>query len=103
MFEALACGIPLVSAPWSDAEHLFRPGSDYLVACNGAEMERHLHAILSDAELARELAANGLETIRKRHTCAHRVDELFGILDSLGRPEARLPASIPAPQEHAHA
>lgn len=30
VFEALACGIPLVSAPWSDAEALFRPGTDYL-------------------------------------------------------------------------
>ncbi len=26
VFEALACGIPLVSAPWDDAEGLFRPG-----------------------------------------------------------------------------
>ena len=23
VFEALACGIPLISAPWSDTEHLF--------------------------------------------------------------------------------
>ncbi len=29
-FEALACGIPLLSAPWHDAEHLFRPGADFL-------------------------------------------------------------------------
>ena len=26
VFEALACGIPLISAPWSDTEHLFREG-----------------------------------------------------------------------------
>jgi spore maturation protein CgeB len=32
VFEALACGIPLVSAPWDDSEHLFRPGEDFLVA-----------------------------------------------------------------------
>ena len=32
VFEALACGIPLVSAPWDDTEGLFRPGTDYLVA-----------------------------------------------------------------------
>ena len=29
VFEALACGIPLVSAPWEDAEHLFSPGQDF--------------------------------------------------------------------------
>ena len=30
VFEALACGIPLLSAPWSEAEGLFRPGEDFL-------------------------------------------------------------------------
>src|SRR5919204_5738864 len=29
-FEALACGIPLLSAPWDDAEGLFSAGDDYL-------------------------------------------------------------------------
>ncbi len=83
-FEALACGIPLVCAPWDDAEGLFRPGRDYLVARDGAEMERHLAAILSEPALGRALAANGLETIRARHTCAHRVDELLAALSDLG-------------------
>ncbi|HVZ32233.1 MAG TPA: glycosyltransferase, partial [Polyangiaceae bacterium] len=30
-FEAMACGIPLVSSPWKDSEHLFTPGNDFLV------------------------------------------------------------------------
>ncbi|MCL4402793.1 MAG: glycosyltransferase, partial [Acidobacteria bacterium] len=45
VFEALACGIPLVSAPWEDAEGLFTPGKDFLVARNGAEMRNHLRAL----------------------------------------------------------
>ena len=79
IFEALACGIPLVSAPWNDAEGLFTPGKDFLVARNGAEMQGHLAALLADADKARKLAAHGLATILSRHTCAHRVDELMGI------------------------
>jgi spore maturation protein CgeB len=78
-FEALACGIPLVCAPWEDAEGLFRPGRDYLQARDGRELREHLRAVLSDEELARSLASSGLETIRARHTCAHRVDELLSI------------------------
>ena len=39
-FEALACGIPLICAPWKDCEGLFRPGEDYLVASDGDEMKR---------------------------------------------------------------
>ncbi len=35
VFEALACGIPLVCAPWRDTEHLFSPGDDFLVARDG--------------------------------------------------------------------
>jgi spore maturation protein CgeB len=78
-FEALACGIPLVSAPWSDAEGLFTPGEDFLVARNGAEMQQHLRAILQDAGLAAHLREYGRRTILARHTCAHRVDELLKI------------------------
>jgi spore maturation protein CgeB len=75
-FEAMACGIPLVSAPWQDSENLFRPGQDFLFAGNGDEMTAQLEAVLSDEGLADALVRSGLETIRSRHTCAHRVEEL---------------------------
>jgi spore maturation protein CgeB len=78
-FEALACGIPLVSAPWSDSENLFRPGSDFLLAGNGAEMRSHLHNLLHDPAMASELAEHGLATVQARHTCSHRVDQLIAI------------------------
>jgi spore maturation protein CgeB len=78
-FEALACGIPLVSAPWNDSEGLFTPGKDFLVARTGEEMRRHLHAVLNDEALARSLALHGRQTILAKHTCAHRVDELLAI------------------------
>ncbi|WP_337268236.1 CgeB family protein [Oryzifoliimicrobium ureilyticus] len=84
VFEALACGIPLISAPWDDAEHLFRPGQDYLVARNGEVMTKAMKEVLSDPALAASLAASGLETLRARHTCRHRVDELFSVLTSCG-------------------
>jgi spore maturation protein CgeB len=84
VFEALACGIPLVSAPWDDAEHLFRPGTDYLVARDGAEMTRHLRTLSADADLRADLVRNGLETIRTRHTCGHRARELLALLPRLG-------------------
>ncbi len=78
-FEALACGIPLVSAPWTDCEGLFRIGQDFLMAQNGAEMRNHLRDVLCDPGLAQYLIENGLETIRSRHTCGHRVNELLNI------------------------
>ena len=83
-FEALACGIPLVSSPWDDVEGLFTAGRDYLVAHDGEEMRRHLQAVLEDGDLARALAQHGRQTILAKHTCAHRVDELFAVADELG-------------------
>ncbi len=79
VFEALACGAPLVSAPWEDAEHLFTAGCDYLVARDGAEMRQRLSELLLDGARARALGEHGRETILRRHTCAHRVDELLAI------------------------
>lgn len=85
VFEALACGIPLLSAPWSDCEGLFRPGEDFLFAKDGAAMARAVKALASDPPLRQSLALNGLATIRARHTCAHRVDELLGVVKRLVR------------------
>lgn len=79
VFEALACGIPLVCAPWDDCEGLFGP-DDYLRARSEAEMTGHLRALAQDRGLRERLAAQGLETIRRRHTCAHRADELLAIV-----------------------
>ena len=87
VFEALACGIPLVSAPWLDAEGLFTPGEDFLVARNGEEMRRHLATLHADPARAAALAAHGFATIRARHSCTHRVDELLGILRRLDAPQ----------------
>jgi spore maturation protein CgeB len=83
VFEALACGIPLICAPWDDAEALFTSGLDYLQAADGPQMTRAIRSVLHDRALAATLAERGLETVRARHTCAHRVDELLGIYDSL--------------------
>lgn len=88
VFEALACGIPLVSAPWEDTEGLFPEGA-FLMARNGEEMRRHLRAVLDDAELAESLRRTGLQAIRDRHTCDHRAGELLGILAALAPKTAR--------------
>ena len=78
VFEALACGIPLLSAPWQDTEELFRPG-DFRFVTNGTAMHEEMRRLLSDPSAAFEQAARGLETILARHTCLHRAQELTQI------------------------
>ncbi len=82
MFEALACGIPLISAPWNDSEQLFPEGS-YLKAESGSAMKARMWDLLGDPDLAATTAARGLESVRARHTCAHRADELLGIYSAI--------------------
>ena len=86
VFEALACGIPLISAPWHDSEGLFTPGQDFLTAADGATMRAHMRDLQHDPALRASLAAHGLATIRARHTCGHRADELMGIAAALHHP-----------------
>jgi spore maturation protein CgeB len=83
VFEALACGIPLVCSPWSDEEKLFRPGQDYLVVRDGREMKAELQRLRLDGKARQQLAENGLQTIRERHTCRHRAEELMSIYEEI--------------------
>jgi spore maturation protein CgeB len=82
IFEALASGIPLISAPWSDSEALFRPG-DFRMVANGAEMITAIRQLLKDPVRASEQAAQGLRTVLARHTCRHRAEEFTSICEEL--------------------
>ena len=98
VFEALACGIPLISAPWEDSERLFRPGEDYLTARDGKEMEAHMRDLTNDHALASQLAASGLARIRALHSCDIRAGELLRIAATVA------PAPVaPAPLAQARA
>jgi spore maturation protein CgeB len=85
VFEALAAGVPLVSSPWNDSEGLFRAGEDYLAVSDSAAMLAELRHLLADARARQQLSASGLKTIRARHTCAHRAEQLVEICHELER------------------
>jgi spore maturation protein CgeB len=86
VFEALACAIPLITAPWRDSEELFQAGRDYLVARDGAEMRRWMWELAADPSLCAGLAAHGRATVLARHTCGHRADELLAIHAAISAP-----------------
>ena len=82
VFEALACGVPLLCAPWKDDEGLFRK-EDYVTAKNGEAMRAEMRHFLKDGRARKQLAANGRETVLLKHTCGHRAEQLAGILGEL--------------------
>jgi spore maturation protein CgeB len=83
MFEALACAMPLVSCRWDDCESLFTEGKDYVAVDSPVEMRAVLKALLNDVEFRNAISQQALHTIRARHTCAHRVDELINVANSI--------------------
>jgi spore maturation protein CgeB len=83
VFEALAAGSPLVCAPWQDGEGLFHPGEDYVCVPDSEAMVAELGRLLRDDAARQQLAANGVKTIRSRHTCAHRAQQLLEICHQL--------------------
>lgn len=85
MFEAFACGVPLVCSPWTDLEGLFHPNQDFICVPDGRAMTAEIAYLLKD-ELARgQLAGQALDTIRQRHTCVHRAHQFEEICQELGR------------------
>lgn len=80
-FEALACGIPLLSTPWEDVEQLFRTGQDYLMVRSPTEMREQMLRLANDADARARMAESGLETVLARHTCDHRAEQLESIYE----------------------
>ena len=85
VFEALACGVPLLCSPWTDVENLFRPGEDYVVVKSSDEMAAKIKELMRDDAARRQITRNGLETIRTRHTCRHRAEQLLAICGELNQ------------------
>jgi spore maturation protein CgeB len=85
MFEAFACGVPLVCSPWTDLEGLFRPNQDFIRVPNGPAMTAEIARLLRDEGARQQLSAQALETIQRRHTCLHRAHEFENICEELGQ------------------
>ncbi len=83
VFEALACGIPLISAGWQDDSGLFEEGADYLAVTAPSQMEEALRWLAADAEARERIGSHGRETVLSRHTCRHRAEQLIDIVQRL--------------------
>lgn len=85
MFEAFACGVPLICSPWRDTEMLFTPGDDYLCVPDGHAMKAEVGRLLHDDLAGQQLASQALSTIQRRHTCQHRAIQFLDICEELSK------------------
>ncbi len=79
LFEAAACGTPIVSDWWEGLDEFFRPQEEILIAQNSEDVIRALD--LNESELS-ALARASQERTLSSHTAAHRADELVQFIET---------------------
>lgn len=82
LFEAAACGAPVLSDAWEGLEEFFVPGEEILVARDTGDAIAAIER--SDAELA-AIARAARERTLAEHTADHRAAQLEALLDSAYR------------------
>jgi spore maturation protein CgeB len=78
LFEAAACGVPVISDRWPGLDELFRDGEEIVIADSAADVRRALHEIPDDER--RAIGERARAKVLAEHTAARRVDQLEEIV-----------------------
>jgi spore maturation protein CgeB len=81
LFEAAACGTPIISDRWPGIERFFEPDREILLASNADEVLAHLREF-SEPE-RRSMAQRARARVLREHSAASRARELSHYLDEL--------------------
>ena len=90
LFEAAACGVPIISDQWPGLEELLTPGSEVLIARDAADIERYLREI--GPEERAEIAGAARARVLAGHTATHRAREFENEVLAAGARAAPLAA-----------
>jgi spore maturation protein CgeB len=83
LFEAAACGTPIVSDYWPGLEEFFEPGREIFIARSADDIAAYLHDLPEDERVGVGLRAR--ERILAAHTAAHRAGELVAYAEEARR------------------
>jgi spore maturation protein CgeB len=81
VFEAVGAGACLITDEWIGIDLFLEPGTEVLVAADGAAVAAHLDALTP--ERAATIAAAARRRILARHTYAHRARQVHRLLEGL--------------------
>jgi spore maturation protein CgeB len=79
LFEAAACGVPIVSDAWEGLGQFFEPGREIIVANTADDV---LRAIASPPDELSRMAHRARERTLAQHTARHRAIELLSLVQS---------------------
>jgi spore maturation protein CgeB len=79
LFEAAACGVPILSDEWEGLDHFFEPGEEIVVA---GSTDEAIAALALPPEELRQIARRARERTLATHTAENRAEELERLLES---------------------
>ena len=94
LFEAAACGVPIVSDVWEGIERFFVPQEEILLAENTEDVLVHLDSL--DDEQRRLLGQRARARVLREHTAAHRAVSLEALVQETRRTKQTLPSRVRA-------
>ena len=79
LFEAAACGTPVISDYWEGLGEFFEPGKEILIASHSSDVT---DAILLGPDELDQIACAARERVLAEHTAEHRSQELLRLLEA---------------------
>ena len=81
LFEAAACGVPIISDDWPGLSELFRPHHEILIARTAADVAHYLQTL--DPTESAQIGARARRRVLAEHTADHRARELESYVSQL--------------------
>jgi len=78
LFEAAACGVPIISDSWPGIATLFEPGREIFIAEGAQDVTRIIDETAPD--LRRDAGAAARARVLSEHTAQRRVEQLHELL-----------------------
>lgn len=92
LFEAAACGVPIISDAWPGIETILAPGKEILLADGPREVVEILEHLPEDRR--RAIAANAHSRLLREHTPDHRARQLEGYYHEALSRRQHMPGSV---------
>jgi spore maturation protein CgeB len=85
LFEAAACGVPIISDYWKGLKDLFEEGKEIFIARSSEEMVEILESVTP--EVAKAVGEAARRKVLDAHTATHRALELIAYYEEVKVPE----------------
>ena len=88
LFEAAACGVPIISDYWDGIETIFEPGKEILIAKTSHEVLEYFRNI--SEEERKQIGENARQKVLKHHTAKARAKELETYVKEILQPSEKV-------------